>query len=146
MQAQTTGEKGSGDERLRPGRPPDGSADAVRRQTLELIHMLEVHWGWEETTFYPLLQKYFALDKGPSIMPSIWVLERDHELAAASLEAFLGLLEEMTYPPAFEIMGKLAKQLIQACQILRSHLDTEEELILQYVQNMVYRSQTYPSP
>ncbi|CAG7625862.1 hemerythrin domain-containing protein [Paenibacillus allorhizosphaerae] len=98
------------------------------QETFLLNTKLEEHSIWEEQILYPFLNDYFHKSAGPSIIPSFWVLEKDHELAKAYLDAFTDLAEALVSSDDDKIVGT-AEHLTQACHILKGHLHMEEELV-----------------
>src|SRR4051794_25676713 len=49
--------------------------------TAAFMEELERHSNWEEKELFPFLHDYFHKEMAPSIIPSFWMLEKDHELA-----------------------------------------------------------------
>ncbi|CAH1224986.1 hypothetical protein PAECIP111893_05207 [Paenibacillus plantiphilus] len=113
--------------------------EGLREKVAQLKQNLERHSKWEEQELFPVLSRYFSKKIEPTMLPSMWVLEKDYELAIQFLDAFyeqcgsvlrmlsLGLkqydvitIHELKYA---------SDQLTQGCLILKGHLHMEEELI-----------------
>lgn len=102
---------------------------ALQQDTTQLLAKLEEHSAWEEQVLFPFLNEYFHKSDGPSIIPSFWVLEKDHELANVYLDAFTDLAERLTVSDDNGKIIGAAEHLAQACHILKGHLQMEEELV-----------------
>ncbi|WP_240644329.1 hemerythrin domain-containing protein [Paenibacillus paeoniae] len=111
----------------------------LRMQAEELLKELERHAKWEDEELFPVFSRYYKQKDEPTILPSLWVLEKDHELALQFFESFLqssrtliGMLMLDQGRPDLTLM-KLLKdgcdQLTQGCLILTGHFQMEEELI-----------------
>lgn len=104
-----------------------------------LLQELDSHSTWEDDEVFPLLSRYYKMKLEPTILPSLWVLEKDHELALQFFESFLLtsnelhamlLLDSSRQETKFkEKMKACCDYLTQGCLILTSHFQMEEELI-----------------
>lgn len=111
----------------------------LRAQAEDLLQELERHAKWEDEELFPVFSRYYDKKDEPTILPSLWVLEKDHELALQFFDSFLqssrtliGMLMLDKGRPDMTLM-KLLKdgcdQLTQGCLILTGHFEMEEELI-----------------
>lgn len=94
-----------------------------------LVDELDAHAQWEEQELYPVLKTYFNRYLMPSITPSIWVMEKDHELAKLFVQSFIDGVNGAQAPIDQAFLKEMASQLIQACLILLEHFNLEEELV-----------------
>ncbi|EFM12203.1 Hemerythrin HHE cation binding domain protein [Paenibacillus curdlanolyticus YK9] len=111
----------------------------LRDRTAALLSELSVHSRWEDETLFPVFTRYYKKTIEPTIQPSLWVLEKDHELALQFFESFLhasyaqlnllAMDEEAIGPTFFEELKEGCHCLTQGCFILNSHFQMEEELI-----------------
>ncbi|MFB9324868.1 hemerythrin domain-containing protein [Paenibacillus aurantiacus] len=108
----------------------------LRTQAASLLALLERHSTWEDGELFPFFSRYYKLKMEPTIMPSLWVLEKDHELAVQFFESFLqksdaliGLLSMDTQGAKLTEVKQSCDDLTQGCLILTSHFEMEEELI-----------------
>lgn len=108
----------------------------LRTQAGSLLELLERHSAWEDEEVFPFFSRYYKLKMEPTIMPSLWVLEKDHELAVQFFESFLqaagaliGLMGVDAQATALTEVKQSCDDLTQGCLILTSHFEMEEELI-----------------
>ncbi|MCD1261014.1 hemerythrin domain-containing protein [Paenibacillus athensensis] len=101
----------------------------LQDRVLLITEDLDRHSKWEEEELFPVLQLYFNRKLLPSITPSIWVMEKDHELARLFVQSFIDGVNGMAEPIEEGFMKEMAAQLIQACLILSEHFTLEEELV-----------------
>ncbi|MEK8126484.1 hemerythrin domain-containing protein [Paenibacillus filicis] len=94
-----------------------------------LMESLDRHAHWEEQELFPLLTRYFNKVQGPSILPSIWVMEKDHELAHMFVQSFYDAVDGPAIEGEKIHVKNAASHLIQACLILTEHLNLEEEVV-----------------
>ncbi|MGR7943854.1 MULTISPECIES: hemerythrin domain-containing protein [unclassified Paenibacillus] len=115
------------------------SLKELRAKAEELLLDLSCHAKWEDEELFPIFTRYYKRKEEPTILPSMWVLEKDHELAVQFFESFLqtsrtliGLLQLEKGRPDAALMKLLKEgcdQLTQGCLILTGHFQMEEELI-----------------
>lgn len=101
----------------------------LRERIMILVEDLDRHSQWEEQELFPQLQSYFNRYMMPSITPSIWVMEKDHELAKQFVQSFIDGVNDMGSPIDKIFLKEMASQLVQACLILMEHFTLEEELV-----------------
>jgi regulator of cell morphogenesis and NO signaling len=101
----------------------------LRKQTQQFMEKLEQHSDWEEQELFPFLQQYFHRQPAPSIMPSFWVLEKDHQLGISFIESFNEAVIEVSPIVVKKQLAEAASNLLQACLILNDHFTMEEQLI-----------------
>ena len=110
----------------------------LRHEVLALMRELDDHAEWEEKELFPTLMTYTNLHNGPSIIPSIWVLEKEHDLAKQFIQPFLNICVKIFFEENAAILLDLQIQaqinsavtdLRQACIILQEHFRMEEDLI-----------------
>lgn len=104
-----------------------------------LLQEMDAHAKWEDEEVFPLFTRYYKKKLEPTILPSLWVLEKDHELAIQFFESFLQscnelhamlLLDSNRQEAKFKNKMKMCcDSLTQGCLILTSHFQMEEELI-----------------
>ncbi|WP_161807581.1 hemerythrin domain-containing protein [Bacillus sp. FJAT-28004] len=102
----------------------------LRTQTAQFENELEQHSEWEEQELFPFLLAYFHRQPAPSIMPSFWVLEKDHQLGVSFIQSFNEAVNEVTPLVNKKRLAETASHLVQACLILNDHFTMEEKLIL----------------
>ncbi|MDD9266768.1 hemerythrin domain-containing protein [Paenibacillus sp. GCM10023248] len=101
----------------------------LRQQTSAFVQALERHAEWEDQELFPFLQDYFDRQPVPSITPSFWVLEKDHQLALLFIQTFHEAVIDLTPLVAKKQLVEATAHLIQACLILNDHLTMEEQLV-----------------
>lgn len=104
-----------------------------------LLRELASHGKWEDEELFPLFSRYYKRKLEPTILPSLWVLEKDYELALQFFESFLQMSNELhamllmdTNRQEMKFRDKMkacCDCLTQGCLILTSHFQMEEELI-----------------
>jgi iron-sulfur cluster repair protein YtfE (RIC family) len=109
----------------------EGMCKLVRLQDriLVLIEDLDRHSEWEERELFPILQSYVNRYMKPSITPSIWVMEKDHDLAKQFVQSYIDGVNGMKAPIDRGFLKEMTSQLIQACLLLLEHFTLEEELV-----------------
>lgn len=101
----------------------------LRIQTAQFVEELERHSEWEEQELFPFLLTYFHRQSTPSIMPSFWVLEKDHQLGMSFIQSFQEAIIEVTPLVVKKRLTEAASNLVQACLILNDHFTMEEQLV-----------------
>ncbi|MFB6365455.1 hemerythrin domain-containing protein [Paenibacillus elgii] len=100
----------------------------LREEITDFRTELDRHATWEERELFPLLCNYFNKYSGPSMMPSFWVMEKDHELAETFIDSFIESVDRLSLPTR-EAIRETSSHLIQACLILNEHLNLEEDIV-----------------
>ncbi|NOU91766.1 hemerythrin [Paenibacillus sp. LMG 31456] len=90
---------------------------------------LERHSEWEKKELFPFLNNYFHQELSPSMIPSFWALEKDHELAEEYIQYFLRAVHEVKQESELGQLHQALAYLIHACRILKEHLAKEEQLV-----------------
>ncbi|MWC29899.1 hemerythrin domain-containing protein [Paenibacillus sp. MMS18-CY102] len=111
----------------------------LRERTAAVIGDLSAHARWEDEALFPVFTRYYKQEIEPTIQPSLWVLEKDYELAMQFFESFMqasfAQLNLLTLEDGevglkfFEGLKEGCNCLTQGCFILNSHFQMEEELI-----------------
>jgi hemerythrin superfamily protein len=107
----------------------------IRMDVKMLMKDLVHHERWEEENVFPLTSKYYKQHLRPSIIPSISVLEKEHDLVKQCFQPFLNLSEEiLVHTPVTDlrIYGKLRLCIVylyQGGSLLKEHFELEEGLI-----------------
>lgn len=101
----------------------------LRKLASLFVKELERHSYWEEHDLFPFLAGYFHRESVPSILPSFWVLERDHELGVSFIQSFQEMSKEVRLAAGRKQIAEAAGHLVQACLILNDHLTMEEQLV-----------------
>jgi len=96
--------------------------------TEELIRELERHADWEAEQLFPFIRD--NITGGPSCVTSLWMLEKEHQLADAFFESFYKELETGESDLDCTNAHQALNQLFQACRIVREHLESEEDVLL----------------
>jgi iron-sulfur cluster repair protein YtfE (RIC family) len=115
----------------------------LRANVQILMKELDAHEEWEEKNVFPITSEYFKLQIRPSIMPSIWVLEKEHELVKQCFQPFLDLSKEIIISidnhdaKIFKQMNLCTAYLLQGCSVLREHIELEEGLIYPLVDEIL---------
>jgi iron-sulfur cluster repair protein YtfE (RIC family) len=115
----------------------------LRADVQILMKELDAHEEWEEQQIYPIASEYFKLQIRPSITPSIWVLEKEHELVKQCFLPFLELSTETNISinnndaEIFKHLNLCAAYLLQGCTVLRGHIELEEGLIYPLVDEIL---------
>ncbi|WP_159881429.1 hemerythrin domain-containing protein [Paenibacillus puerhi] len=121
--------EGEGVSKLRSTSEAAEKLKELRGSISVLMESLDRHASWEEQELFPMLTRYFNKVQGPSIMPSIWVMEKDHELAHLFVQSFYEALDGPAQKGEKIHVKTAASHLIQACLILTEHLNLEEEVV-----------------
>ncbi|MBW7477145.1 hemerythrin domain-containing protein [Paenibacillus oenotherae] len=113
--------------------------EGLLEKVAHLKRDLKRHAKWEEQELFPVFARYFRKKIEPTMLPSMWVLEKDYELALQFLDSFeeqcssvLGMLSLGLKQYDVITIHELkfaSDQLTQGCLILKGHLHMEEELI-----------------
>ncbi|MCZ8514791.1 hemerythrin domain-containing protein [Paenibacillus filicis] len=103
----------------------------------DFISALKEHSEWEERDVFPVIDLYFRRLMKPSITPSIWVMERDHELAVLFVNSFVDAVDALPEKSTLEQNRQTAAHLMQACLILSEHFELEEDLIYPLADEML---------
>jgi regulator of cell morphogenesis and NO signaling len=101
----------------------------LRKQTSNFVEALERHAGWEDQELFPFLLDYFHSQVVPTITPSFWVLEKDHQLALLFIQTFHEAVIDLTPIVVKRHLIEATAHLIQACLILNDHFIMEEQLV-----------------
>ncbi|MCM3630448.1 hemerythrin domain-containing protein [Paenibacillus glycanilyticus] len=110
----------------------------LRQEAEALLGELQRHSQWEEDELFPVLMHYSHKKIEPTIMPSLWVLEKDHELAVLYIESFIRASSTLLHAWRLEPISGADLQsglkegcdcLTQGCFILTAHFQMEEELL-----------------
>jgi regulator of cell morphogenesis and NO signaling len=115
----------------------------LRADVQNLMKELDMHEVWEEQQVYPMASAYFKLRIRPSITPSIWVLEKEHELVKQCFQPFLELSMEIidstdtNQAKVFKQLNLCLVYLLQGCSVLREHIELEEGLIYPLVDEIL---------
>jgi len=115
----------------------------IRMDVKMLMRDLEHHEQWEEENVFPLTSRFFKHQLGPSIIPSISVLEKEHDLVKRCFLPFLNLSEEvLVHLPVIDprIQGKISLCIVylqQGAASLREHFELEEGLIYPLVDEIL---------
>lgn len=115
----------------------------IREDVKMLMKDLERHERWEEQNVFPILSKYYEHQTRPSIIPSISVLEKEHDHVKQCFQTFLNLAEEiLVHTPLTDsrIPGKLRLCIVylyQGGSSLREHFELEEGLIYPLVEEIL---------
>ncbi|NOU91772.1 hypothetical protein GC093_00765 [Paenibacillus sp. LMG 31456] len=102
----------------------------LRDQALSVIAELDNHSKWEDNELFPLLTEYFQLPDRPHTTTSLWMLEHEHELANLFFGYFLDEADICLAQQKRPSCSGLTDQLLQACRLVKEHLQTEEETML----------------
>lgn len=115
------------------------SLKELRCQAESLLHDLALHSKWEDEELFPTFSRYYRRTTEQTLLPSLWVLEKDHELALQFFESFLQLSRTLiapltlkqicTDPSLFEKLKEGCDHLTQGCLVLNGHFQMEEEII-----------------
>ncbi|MCR2804054.1 hemerythrin domain-containing protein [Paenibacillus soyae] len=97
--------------------------------TISFRNELERHAAWEENILFPFLSTYFDKSLKPSLLPSLWTLEKDHELGDSYLQSFLRSVHDAGTNFDRKRTRGAVDDLIQACYILSKHLEDEERWV-----------------
>lgn len=109
----------------------------LRLWALAFREELERHSNWEEQELFPFLASYIQRKMSPSILPSFWSLEKDHELADEHMQAFLRSVHWLKANRKAMSLKQAAAYLVQACHILQDHLAKEEQLVFPLAQQVL---------
>ncbi|WP_036745294.1 hemerythrin domain-containing protein [Paenibacillus sp. UNC451MF] len=90
---------------------------------------LNRHSEWEEQELYPFLNVYFHKHNRPTIVPSLWMLEKDHELAMDHLNSFFRAVHALKPDSDAMQIKRAGAYLTHACRILIDHLEKEEQFV-----------------
>ena len=102
---------------------------ALRVMTNQFMQELQKHSEWEEQDLFPFLLTYFHRQLEPSMTPSFWVLEKDHQLGVSFIRSFQEAIIDVTPLVVKKQLAGAAAHLVQACLILNDHFTMEEQLV-----------------
>lgn len=100
----------------------------LRDELIDFLHRLDEHAGWQKRELFPWLETYCNARMAPSIQPSIWVMQKDRELAELFVRSFLECVDSRDKQGQLRI-GECLAHLVQACRMLQEHLSVEEEVV-----------------
>ncbi|MBP1153719.1 MULTISPECIES: hemerythrin domain-containing protein [unclassified Paenibacillus] len=109
----------------------------IKQPLIAYMNELERHSAWEEEELRPLIDQYFYNKHVPMIKDSIWVMEKDHELGTAYLEAFLQMLDDFGIRPHAGMVAGAVGCFLQGCRLLKEHFRMEEHIVLPLVEQML---------
>jgi hemerythrin-like domain-containing protein len=115
----------------------------LRVDVQSLMKELGAHEEWEEQEVYPIASAYFKQRIRPSITPSIWVLEKEHEIVKECFQPFLELSKEIiasvdnNQAKVFKQLSLCLVYLLQGCSVLQEHIELEEGLIYPLVDEIL---------
>ncbi|WP_162463311.1 hemerythrin domain-containing protein [Paenibacillus psychroresistens] len=115
----------------------------LRVDVKNLMKELGAHEEWEELQVYPIASAYFKQRIRPSITPSIWVLEKEHEIVKQCFQPFLLLSKEIiatvenNQAKVFKQLNLCLVYLLQGCSVLQEHIELEEGLIYPLVDEII---------
>ncbi|QNK58704.1 hemerythrin domain-containing protein [Paenibacillus sp. PAMC21692] len=109
----------------------------LRLHAMFFREKLEQHSAWEEEILFPFLSSYFDQSIKPSLLGSMWTLEKDHELGDDYLQSFLRTADEIKTVSDRKRMHDAADELIQACCILGKHLESEEQIVFPLTESVL---------
>lgn len=111
----------------------------LRANAEELLRDLASHSKWEDDQLFPVISRFYDQKTEPTILPSLWVLEKDHELALQFFESSLDMIpalmdmftsnSEIRTHKMIEKLKECCDQLTQGCLLLNGHFQMEEELV-----------------
>ncbi|GAA4832877.1 hypothetical protein GCM10023310_07840 [Paenibacillus vulneris] len=106
-----------------------GTLVHLRLWAMAFQEELDRHSKWEEEVLYPFLNVYFHKQNKPTIVPSLWMLEKDHERAMDHLSSFFRAVHALKPDSDAMQIKRAGAYLTQACRILIDHLEKEEEFV-----------------
>lgn len=109
----------------------------LKLRMADFINQLHDHSVWEEREVFPVIDLYFRRLMKPSITPSIWVMEKEHELADLFVNSFMESVDALPEISTMEQNRGSVAHLVQACLILSEHFELEEELIFPLANEML---------
>jgi hemerythrin-like domain-containing protein len=109
----------------------------LKLRMTDFIDQLHEHSVCEEREVFPVIDLYFRRLMKPSITPSIWVMEKEHELADLFVKSFMEAVDALSERSSSEQNRQTAAHLVQACLILTEHFELEEELIFPLADEML---------
>ncbi|MFE5324345.1 hemerythrin domain-containing protein [Paenibacillus sp. NPDC056579] len=101
---------------------------ALIKETEELVRQLERHSEWEASELFPMLTEQPV--GGPEYVTSLWMLEKEHQLADVFFASFYKEMQVIEDCPGQACLGQALNHLYQACRVVRDHLESEEEMLL----------------
>jgi iron-sulfur cluster repair protein YtfE (RIC family) len=116
---------------------------SLRADVQMVMKELDAHEEWEEQEVYPMTSEYYKLQIRPSITPSIWVLEKEHERVKHCFQPFLALAQEIIIAiehndiTIFKQLNLCVAYLLQGCSVLREHIELEAGLIYPLVDEIL---------
>ncbi|MGO4547982.1 hemerythrin domain-containing protein [Paenibacillus sp. 2TAB23] len=102
----------------------------LRSGLLPFMYDLEQHVEWEKQDLFPFLMSYFNREPVPTIRPSLWVLEKDHQLSVSFIHSFDEAVTAIESTAVKKELAEAAAHLVQACLLLNDHFTMEEQIIL----------------
>lgn len=109
----------------------------LKQDLSQFMRLLKEHTSWAEKDLFPMLMSYFNKQMLPSMQPSIWVMEKDHEIADSFVNALLQTLEH-NHASMLSSHKFTTGQFKQAYRMLQEHLDLEKDIIHPMVDQVLY--------
>ena len=109
----------------------------VKQPLVAFMHALERHAAWEEENLIPLIEEHMPRSHESAVRDSIWVMEKDHQMATVYLRVFLERLNEFGDRPNAGVVADAVRCLLQGCVLLKEHFRIEEQTIFQAVEQLV---------
>jgi iron-sulfur cluster repair protein YtfE (RIC family) len=109
----------------------------MRSVLLSFMERLEEHAQVEEEDLIPLVDVYYHRKRIPTMTSSIWVMEKDHELAIVYLSTCLQRMEEFDPDLRPGIAWEAIHCLLQGCSLLKEHFAIEEKMLFPLVEELL---------
>ncbi|MCZ8518194.1 MULTISPECIES: hemerythrin domain-containing protein [Paenibacillus] len=113
---------------------PEWVLDDLHRSAAALRSELELHSLWETEDLFPMLMELFGTPEGHIIVTSLWMLEKEHELADEFFDSFFREVGDLKAGRRDAALIRVLEDLMQAIRLVREHLEAEEELLLPLMQ------------
>ncbi|WP_426452156.1 hemerythrin domain-containing protein [Paenibacillus sp. S-38] len=108
--------------------------DDLHRDAAVLRAELDLHSMWETDDLFPRLMELFCTPEGHIIVTSLWMLEKEHELADEFFDSFFQGVSGLKAGGRGAVLSRVLEDLMQAIRLVREHLEAEEELLLPLMQ------------
>jgi len=119
---------------------PESAYQVMRKiapQLARFLAELERHAQLEEEELIPIVDVYFHRKRMPSMTASIWVMEKDHELADVYLKTCLQRLEAYEKDMRAAAIAEAIHCLIQGCSLIKEHFIIEENTLFPLAEELL---------
>ena len=90
---------------------------------------LNAHANWEETCLLPLFSQFLSRMQNPTMIASLWVIEKEQALANEYWQSFEDAIHTFSFQAHAIDVAEAIQSLQVACEIEKNHLTMEEQIM-----------------